>query len=161
MVTVRCTRRLARHLKAEAANRSVRVPTTRLGDWYANLLFTKRHRLIICVSERSLLPVIVAAKDRSAFTSRLREAIRSVLWSIGVPADAVNQEIAEMGDVTIGPTASRSVLGSLNDMALGARFALEDQPNMDLLSLATELADTPCSPLEYASPRSVTLGILR
>jgi len=163
MVTVRCTRKLLGHLRseAEAAQRDTTPPTTRLGDWYANLLYTQRQRLIICVSERSLLPVIVAAKDPSSFCSRLQEAVRSMLWTIGVSADALDQELHEMADVAIGPTASRSVLGSLNELALGAHYALGQQPEMDLLTLAMEVAETPCSALQYSSPRAATLAYLR
>jgi hypothetical protein len=43
------------------------LPRNRLGDWYASLLFTRRARLIICVCERSLLPVFVEARAPSSF----------------------------------------------------------------------------------------------
>ncbi len=163
MVTVRCTHKLLRHLRAEAeaARRDTNVPTTRLGDWYANLLFTRRHRLIICVSEHSLLPVFVAAKDHSSFFSRFHEAVRSVLWTMGVSSDALDQELQEMARVQIGRTASRSVLGSLNELILQAHFALGQRADMDLLSLAMEVAETPCSALQYASPKTATLAYLR
>ncbi len=123
MVTLRCTHKLLRYLRAVAVQRDTDFPTTRLGDWYANLLFTKRRRLIVCVSESSLLPVIVAAKDPSSFSSRFREAVRSMLWTVGVSRDALDRELLEMAGVTIGRTANRSVLCSLNELALGARYA--------------------------------------
>jgi hypothetical protein len=66
-----------------------------------------------------------------------------------------------MAQVALGLTASRSVLGSLNDLALLSRFAIEGQSHIDLTSLAIEIADTPCSPIQYASPRSMTLALLR
>jgi hypothetical protein len=153
MVTIRCTRKLLRHLRADAARPDGRPPTTRLGDWYSNLLFTKHQRLVICISERSLLPVIVAAKDPSSFSSRLQEAVRSMLWTIGVSRGALNDEMREMADVSIGGTASRSVVGSLNELALQAHYALGQQRQVDLLTLAMEVAETPCSALQYATPR--------
>lgn len=165
MVTVRCTRKLLKHFRAEAeaeaGRRDTNPPTTRLGAWYANLLFTKHQRLIICVSERTLLPVFVAAKDPSSFPSRHREAVRSMLWTIGVSRDALEREVREMADATIGPTANRSVLESLNELALQAHFALGQQPEMNLLSLAMEVAETPCSALQYLSPKRATLAYLR
>jgi hypothetical protein len=66
MFTIRCTRKLLKHLHADGLG-SAAPPTTILGDWYANLLFTRHLRLVICVSERSLLPIFVAAKERSTF----------------------------------------------------------------------------------------------
>src|SRR5580698_5713357 len=102
MVTVRCTQKLLKYLRTGTDLRHTDLPTTRLGDWYANLLFARHQRLIICVSERSLLPVIVAAKDSSSFSSWFREGVRSVLWTIGVSTDALNHELQEMVDVSIG-----------------------------------------------------------
>ena len=160
MFAIRCTRKLLKYLHAECPGEIIH-PTTGLGDWYANLLFTKRLRLIICVSERSLLPVFVEAKDRSSFAIRFQEQVLSVLECVGVPSYAVEREAHEMLQVALGLTASRSVLGSLNDLALLSRFAIEGQSHIDLTSLAIEIADTPCSPIQYASPRSMTLALLR
>jgi hypothetical protein len=161
MVTVRCTQKLLKYLRTGTDLRHTDLPTTRLGDWYANLLFTRHQRLIVCVSERSLLPVIVAAKDRSSFSSRFREGVRSVLWTIDVSTDALNHELQEMVDVSIGRTANRSVFGSLNELALGAYYALGQQPDMNLLTLAMEVAETPCSALQYDIPKDATLALLR
>jgi len=67
MVTIQCTRDLLEYVKAEVGREATR-PSNRLGDWYAKRLSTKRGKLAICVSERSLLPVLVAATtDAGAF----------------------------------------------------------------------------------------------
>jgi hypothetical protein len=162
-VTIRCTHKLLRYLRAEteATHRDADFPTTRLGDWYANLLFTKHQRLIICISERSLLPVFVAAREPSTFVSRFQESVRSMLWTMGVPPDSLDLELREMARVQIGETASRSVLGSLNELILQAQFALGQQPEMDLLTLAMEVAETRCSAVKYESPWSATLALLQ
>jgi len=61
----------------------------------------------------------------------------------------------------LGVTISRRALGSLNDLALLSRFAIEEQSHVDLTSLAIEIADTLCSPMKYESARSMTLALLR
>jgi len=159
LLTIRCTRKLLKYLHARVSSEG-NHPTTGLGDWYANLLFTRHLRLVICVSERSLLPVFVEAKDRSSFAIRFQEQVRSVLECVGVPSYAVEREAHEMEQVALGATVSRSVLGSLNDLALLSRFAIEGRPHINLTSLAIEIADTPCSPIKYESPRSMTLALL-
>ncbi len=65
-----------------------------------------------------------------------------------------------MGQITIGATASRRVLGSLNDLASLARFTMAERNTIDLTALAIELADSPCSPINYETPRAVSLGLL-
>jgi hypothetical protein len=45
--------------------------------------------------------------------------------------------------------------------AAAQRFAIEEQSHIDLTSLAVKIADTPCSPIKYECPRSMTLAFLR
>lgn len=112
MLTIRCTRKLLKRLDVKVPSEPM-CSTNRLGDWYANLLFTKRARLIICISERSLLPVFVEATDPFSFITRFQEAVRSVLQRMGVPSEVLDCEAREMGQIRIGTTTSRRVLGSL------------------------------------------------
>ena len=82
------------------------------------------------------------------------------LW-LGAASDVVDYEARAMAQIRIGATASRRVLGSLNDLASLARFTIEGHPDIDLGKVAIELAETPCAPLNYESPRSVSLALLR
>jgi hypothetical protein len=160
VLTIRCTNKLLKWLDAEVPPKPT-TPTNRLGDWYANLLFTRRARLIICVSERSLLPVLVEARDPASFRARFQERVRSVLRSMRVGPDALHSEAPRIDQITIGTTASHRVLGSLNDLAKLARFRIEEHPEIDLTTFAIQLAETPCSPLKYETPRAVSLALLR
>jgi hypothetical protein len=161
MMTIRCTRELLQRLRAEV-RREPRCPTNRLGDCYAKLVSTKRGTLALCVSEGSLLPALVeATTDAGAFVFAFREAFRAVLQAIGADPRWVQREARQSEEIALGITASRHVLGSLNDLAFLARATIEDHPHIDLVALAVELADTPCSPLNYETPRSVSLALLR
>jgi uncharacterized protein DUF6933 len=161
VLTIRCTRKLLERLRVEAPREPTR-PTNRLGDWYANLVSTKRGTLAMCVSERSLLPALVAAtRDSGSFILAFQEAVRSVLRGIGAAPELVESEAREMKQIAIATTASRRVLGSLNDLAWLARLTIADHPLIDLGALAVELAEPPCSPLNYETPRSLSLALLR
>jgi len=158
--TIRFTRKLLKYLHADALHTEV-APTTALGDWYANTLFTRHLRLVICVSERSLLPVFVEAKDRTTFADRLRQAVRSVMQDIGVTSSLIEAELNEMSQIRIGSTLSRRVLGSLNELGFLSRYSMDRRPQVDLIALAAEIAETPCSLIKYESPKSMTLALLR
>jgi len=160
VLTIRCTRKLLERLDVEASA-APRPPTNRLGDWCANLLVTRRAQLIICISERSLLPVFVEAGPRSSFIPRFQAAVKTILGRIGASSGSLNSEAREMAQITIGRTASRRVLGSLNDLSALARFTIADHQAIDLAALAVHLADTPCAPLKYETPKSVSLALLR
>jgi hypothetical protein len=86
VLTIRCTRKLLKRLGAEAIV-DPPSPTNRLGNWYAKLVFVRHVPLIICISERSLLPVIVQARGAASFSARFRDAARSVLQGIGAGPD--------------------------------------------------------------------------
>jgi hypothetical protein len=160
VVTLRFTRKLLKYFHANALNAEVHS-TTVMGDWYANLLFTRHRRLVICVSERSLLPVFVEAKDRSNFAERFRQAVRSVMKGVGAAESSIEGELNEMSQIKITTRLSRRVLGSLNELSLLSHDFIDRQPQMDLVMLAADVAETPCSLLEYQSPKSVTLALLR
>jgi hypothetical protein len=114
---------------------------------------------VICVSERSLLPVFVEAKDFSIFAARFQAAVRLALECVGVSTNSIDNELREMLTISVGTTKSRSVVGSLNELSFFARYSMDRQSQGDLTALANELADTPCSALKYQTPKSMTLGL--
>jgi hypothetical protein len=99
--TLRCTVKLLTRLKVPLALAPI-AASTRLGDWYANLLFTRPAQLVLCVSERTLLPVLVPARELETLLPRFRRTVRDVLEAIGVTEHAVCHEEREMADVAIG-----------------------------------------------------------
>ena len=62
MVVVRGTQKMLRRVSRESLDEPARSSTV-LGDWYANLLFTRRARLVLLVSDRSLLSVLFPVRD--------------------------------------------------------------------------------------------------
>jgi len=124
MVTLRCTKKLLRRLRASTPSEA-RPPTTALGDWYATILHTRPHHVVLCVSERSLLSVVLPAREPDTLTSRFQAAVKEHLLTIGVPPQTVVREIAEMQEIELGPTMSRSVLGSLRELTFAVEFGLK------------------------------------
>lgn len=158
MFILRCTARLLTRLnvKPEA---SPEPPSTRLGDWYAHLIFTRPAQLVLCVSERTLLPVLIPARDIGSFVPRLREAVADVLRGLNVPDEAILEEEEAMADAIVAKTASRQIVGSMNDfvrMLAAYRGPLASTP---LLDLALWLAETPCGPLRMNTPRDETVRL--
>jgi hypothetical protein len=157
VLTLRCTKKLLTRLRAEPDLRPPRS-TTKLGDWYADTLNLGREHLVLCVSELTLLPVVVPVDAN--LDAKLARGLKDTLEALDVPAAAINAELAQLLEVTIAKTASRVVLGSMNDFKFQARCIRENEPEASLLTLAVELADTPCSPLSYECPKDATLEAL-
>ena len=156
MVTIRCTQKLLRRVQSEESPPS---SDTLLSDWYANILFARPEQLILCVSERTLLPVIVTARPANALGARLAQALHQVLLRLGVSLRQVEAETAKMNPVAFGPTRNRRVLGTVNDFLFQLSWHLHDHPAVPLLDASLWLAETPCGPINRASPDSLTAQV--
>jgi hypothetical protein len=114
--------------------------------------------MVLAVSERTLLPVVVPAKEGRTVPLRMAEAIELMLAAIGVPAEAVIAEREAMRHVVIAKTASRRVLGSLNDLAFQLQVGLVHFPDRTLLEHSLWLARTPLKLIEYGAPDGATVA---
>ncbi len=154
---LRCTAKLLGRLPTPSTTPSIE-PTTRLGDWYATLILARARQVVLAVSARTLLPVLVPARDAKTFLApRLRDAVVQLLQTIGIASSQVKTEQRAMEEVLIGKTASRQILGSVNDFV--RMYDGYVAGGLSLSDVAIRLADTPCGPLKMDSPRRVTVAL--
>ena len=157
MFTLRCTQKLLRRMPAAMRGDNL-PPTTLLGDWYANVLFVRPHLVVLCVSERTLLPLIVPAKDPVHLVDRLVKGLPAILSALNIQPSAIEREIGTMQDRTIGSTNDRRVLGSLNELVFQLTHQLQFRPGLTLFEHALRLAETPMSLID-SSPDRVTRAL--
>jgi hypothetical protein len=157
--TLRCTRKLLRRID-ETPSSEVVSPTTVLGDWYANLLYLRPQQLVFAMNERTLLCALVPAAPAATVAERLRVEVGGLLRDIGVAAAKVEAELAAMEHVAIGATASRAVLGCMNDAVyqLGA-YPRGTRSELDLRGAALHLAENIYSLTRYQMPRRLALEL--
>ena len=113
---------------------------------------------MLLVSDRSLLPVLVAAKPGASILTRFVDALGSMLARLGVPPDAVRGELEAMKDVRIGPTRNRRVLGTMTDFARMLDSYAARDPSLE--SVALHLAEAPCGPIAMRSPMDLAVELL-
>lgn len=142
MVVLRCTRQLLMRLKYPDEDTSAQS-TTRLGGWYGTLIRFGRRHVLLFISERSRLPVLLPARDADRLALAFPRAVSETLMGLGVPAAAVERECSSMSPISIGPTRSRSLLGSLNEFAFLARADFVTRPDRTLDAVARKLAEVP------------------
>ena len=143
MVIVRATAKLLDRL-GPPTSPVEQASTTLLGDWYATAWFW-RPQVALLVSEVTLLPVLVPLAPAATLLQRLGSQMAAVLDALGTPAEFIEAELREMNEVRLGKTASRSVVGIMNEFTYLADAWRQGEP--DLLALAVRLAATPCGPL--------------
>jgi hypothetical protein len=155
MLVLRCTQKLLKRKPGPPnARQDTRVPT--LGSWHANLIRLGHSPIVLCVSDASLLAVLVPGRDFSNFGSAFRDRVAQRLRRLGLSEDTISIERAAMEIIQIQPSDSRSVLASMNDFVrhlkfkVGNHFAFEDAD-----ALEDMLSETPMGALKYQYPVEV------
>lgn len=158
MVILRCTKKLLTRL-GRPADPSPEPSSTILGDWYADILFAHRRQLVLCVSENARLPIVLPARELRTLDKRLPVALGSLLSDLQVSQSAISRELAAMATFKVATTASRSILGTINDFAIAITWALAEDPDINLHQLSLHLKETPVGPLKYENPGAVSLQL--
>ena len=109
VVVVRCTERLLFRLK-QFDGEPPEVSTTRLGDWYGNLLRVGQRHALLFIAERSRLPVLLPVRAADRLQKALPAAVGDMLNAVGVPHQAIEQELAHMFDFKTRPDVPLDVI---------------------------------------------------
>ena len=119
--------------------------TTALGSWYATVLFWKP-QVALFVNETTLLPLLMPFAPAATVLARFPAALERVLAAHGVDPRFVDAELAAMAERRLAKTASRSLLGTMNEFSYLADAHRGGAPD-DLHALSLQLARTPCGRL--------------
>jgi len=162
MITFRCTKKLRKYLGIIPTDNSL-LTTAALGDWYANLIPTLAGDLILFVSEKSLLTVAIPIWESHHLVPLFRIRVANLLWIIGIPQKIIAREIGHFDQVQFCKTASRSILGSMNEFAWNYQIMAEESVDKDGMSLSKaeyKMTQMPCGGLDYQFPVDVAKKLL-
>jgi len=155
MVVLRCTQQLIHRLK-HFDEQSPGKSTTKLGDWYGNIIRMGNRHVLLFISERSRLPVLIPIRQANKIGTVLPDAVSEMLAWIRVPEDAIAEERQHMLEMAFARTNSRSLLGTMNDFAFSVRVHFITSRNESLEDIARVLARTPIMPLKGEGPIDLT-----
>ena len=140
MLVLRCTQKLLARLK-QADNLADVESTTRLGDWYGNILQLGRRQHLLFISERSRLPVVIPIREGKRLAEVFPDAVCEVLGNVGVAA------------VDIADERSRMLVSHLTERTLEE---LRSNRSLGRLSRAARVPDTGIR-TRLASPAATTV----
>ena len=127
---LRCTAKMLTLLGARATALPDVPPSG--DDWYLNLLWIERRKCFLLTHAGTLFPVFVADVRKADLrplgryvVSLIEEHLRSELLA----ADTLGR--LDPDNVHLAKTASRSILGVMNDAALHARYQIEAMGGID------------------------------
>lgn len=129
-MTLRCTAKILTLLGVRAAA-LVDMPRSD-DDWYLNLLWIDRRKCLLLTHAGTLFPVFVADVRKADITPiepYVVSLVEEHLRSEGLASDTLGR--LDPGDVHLAKTASRSILGVMNDTPLHARYRIEAMGGID------------------------------
>jgi hypothetical protein len=134
-------------------------PTTALGDWYADLIYTRPEQLVLCMNERSLLVVLIGAREGKLLPERFRQSVLALLRRIGVPSERIKEEADAMGEIGLGPTANRRVLGCMREAAFALSLELESPRFGTVEEIEDYLSENIYSTTKYRRPGELAVEL--
>jgi hypothetical protein len=85
-----------------------------------------------------------------------------MLAQLAVAEGAIQAELQAMEAHRIAKTNSRTITGSMTDFVRMADWRVYGGPRVpELLVLSLDLAEAPCGPIDYQSPKDVARALLR
>ena len=101
-------------------------------DWYLNLLWIERRKCLLLTHAGTLFPVFVADVRKADITPigpYVVGLVEEHLRSEGLAPDTLGP--LDPTDVQLAKTASRSIVGVMNDVAFHARYRIEAMGGID------------------------------
>jgi hypothetical protein len=165
MIVVRCTQKLLKN-SAFPVTPDPPAPTAPLGEWYANAipLHFRGKWVVMYTSSECLLTIVVPGRALSTTLSTFQSRAPALLRRLQLPFAGIALQERNMVGVAFARTASRSILGSMNDLANHIQVTAEAYSSfdqMDLDQLEVELSEVPLGALQFQYPREVARAVLQ
>jgi len=153
MFTLRCTKKVLDFLQVKP-DPSPASTTTVLGDWYVNLFMVGIHQYFMFTNEGSLASVVIEASPDNSWHTKLLDILGKMLAEYGVPFAAIHAERKAMEEFVYARTASRSMLGFMNDFIQFCKMPEDNGDYTDPLTWENHrlLWDWMCRGQYYAGP---------
>lgn len=152
MLVIRATQKLLSKLGPPVPDPP--ASTTVLGDWYAKPFGVAQRRFVLLISEKSRIAVLMPGRDVATLPARFPDVLAIQLTRLRIPQELREAEIDSCRECVVAATASKSLLGTLNDYTYMAHHRLSTR-DLDLDDEAFSLSHTPVSPLGYEYPADV------
>ena len=128
MQLIRCTKKLQKEMGLKPSDLCAEEPRfSYLGPWHANLIYINRRKCLLFANDRTLFNFIVPDVSREnirelegLFTSYLS----CILADEGFAEADRQRMLSEYDEIGFANTSSKSVLGSMNDLAFHYKYSI-------------------------------------
>ncbi len=153
MGIIRCTAKLLTELKTRPTNGPSQSPTW--CDWHANLLWVDRKKCVLFTNTQTLYSLFLPLMKKPIlenFEEVFRLGLFKSLMTEGFGEPQVEYVLREHQHIVIARTNSRSILGSMNDLAFQVKVmicGMGGLANADLSEINRQVNRIPMSAIKY------------
>jgi hypothetical protein len=156
MQILHCTKKLLNEIGAsQRGAKPPEHPAGFLGPWHANLIRIERRKCLLLTNDRTLYSFLIPCvkkKDLVNFRELFVLHLKMNLVKEGFGPEDITKALEEYDEIAIVPTTSRSVLGSMNDLADQADFLVSRAGGLeqgDMLTVNMMLNRIPMGAIRY------------
>ena len=156
MPLIRCTIKLQKEMGLKQADIvDNEAPLSYLGAWHANLIHIDRKKCVLLVNDKTLLNFLIPDLARvqiRVLDDGFRRLLPDVLASEGMSDDLINTILSEYQSIRYANTSSKSVLGSMNDLAFHYKHHILSEGGLNqchLPDVIKRLNHMPMGALDY------------
>lgn len=128
MQLIRCTKKLQKEMGLKPSDLCTEEPCfSYLGPWHANLIYIDRRKCLLFANDRTLLNFIVpdVSRENIRELDKLFTSYLSCILADESFEEADRERIlSEYGEIGFANTNSKSVLGSMNDLAFHYKYSI-------------------------------------
>jgi hypothetical protein len=159
MQLIRCTKKLQKEMGLKQSDLYTEEPRfSYLGPWHANLIYINRRKCVLFVNDKTLFNFIVPDLSRAQIRD-LEKLFKSYLSCIladeGFGEAGRTRILSEYDEVCFANTSSKSVLGSMNDLAFHYKYSIQEAGGVHspaVPEIIRRLNRMPMGALKYVFP---------
>lgn len=130
MQFIRSTQKLQKEmgLKNDALIQQEPTPSV-LGSWHGNLIYIARRKCVLFVNDKTLLNFLIPDVQREQIRqldTLFRDFLQCVLAEEGFDKTTTAKILQEYAEIGFAKTNSKSVLGSMNDLAFHYKYHIQE-----------------------------------
>ena len=156
MMLMRCTRKVLKLLGRRARQVELSQPDGGLAEWYVDIVEGLGPAFFLCTNPATLYTLVLPTShtdDVADLSGRLLSRLALHMTELGTDRSSVEQLIRQLCTVLVAKTASRSVLGSINDLITHFCWHFSKQMTengkVDLRAIEHDLNNMPQRPIGW------------
>lgn len=168
MRIIHCTRKLLKEIDVTLVEPDkITPPTEGLGNWYANLLRIDRRKCILFTNEKSLYTFLIPKVLKANLKNIKQEFFINLSFNLqneGFGLEVINRVMQEYQEIGFAKTASKKVLGSMNELTFQYEVLIEQKEgleNIGILELNKHINRTIMGALKYKYPIEALRNLLK